>query len=159
MLKLGKYINLALRRWRDFFVGSVHDLGKVSDSDKVLFKRAAGRERWEIMRSIRKKDIALPSFHPNIPLLPIILTHHEHWTARFTLGAKGRKSRSSVPIFTVFDAYYCRPTEAVSPGQTKEEAISEFEDVPEASLSGDCDLFINLLAQEKRFCSRHVKHK
>ena len=61
--------------------GYLHDIGKVSIPDAILFKRGVlNEEEWKVMRlhTIRGEEICRP-MKSLAPVLPIIRNHHERW--------------------------------------------------------------------------------
>jgi len=61
--------------------GYLHDIGKVSIPDSILFKRGLLSEaEWDIMRqhTLRGEEICRP-MRTLAPVLPIIRSHHERW--------------------------------------------------------------------------------
>jgi putative two-component system response regulator len=75
-LGLSKQDKLALFRG-----GYLHDIGKISIPDSILFKRTfLTDEEWETMRqhTLRGEEICRP-MRSLAPVLPIIRSHHERW--------------------------------------------------------------------------------
>src|SRR5580693_9395230 len=61
--------------------GYLHDIGKISIPDAILFKQGLlSEQEWEVMRShpIRGEEICRP-MKSLWPVLPIIRNHHERW--------------------------------------------------------------------------------
>jgi len=61
--------------------GYLHDIGKVSIPDSILFKGGVlSEEEWDVMRlhTVRGEEICRP-MKSLAPVLPIIRSHHERW--------------------------------------------------------------------------------
>lgn len=88
--------------------GYLHDIGKVSIPDSVLFKpdKLTGEE-WEIMRDhpVRGEEIcrSLTSFHC---VLPLIRNHHERWDGSgYPDGLRGAQIPLLARVIQVVDIY------------------------------------------------------
>jgi cyclic di-GMP phosphodiesterase len=79
---LGRALGLPKRDLLALYRGGfLHDIGKVSIPDAILFKRGMLTEtEWETMRqhTIRGEEICRP-MRTLAPVLPIIRSHHERW--------------------------------------------------------------------------------
>lgn len=108
----------------------VHDLGKVSIPEAVLFKEGPlTAEEWEIMRQHPEKGyrIAMVSSPELRDIAELILEHHEWWNGRgYPLGLERDQIPVECRILAVVDAYdamlHARP---YSQAKTKEEAVKE----------------------------------
>ena len=111
--------------------GYLHDVGKVSVPDAILFKPAQlTDEEWAVMRNhtVNGEDICrhLRSLHP---VLPIIRHHHEKWDGS---GYPDRLSGEEIPLLAriiqvadIYDALTSkRPYKAAS---TPQEALTIIE--------------------------------
>jgi putative two-component system response regulator len=102
-LGLGKQDQLALYRG-----GFLHDIGKISIPDVILFKRGLlSDEEWQIMRlhTIRGEEICRP-MKTLAPVLPIIRSHHERWDGSgYPDGLAGEDIPLLARILQVADIY------------------------------------------------------
>jgi putative two-component system response regulator len=102
-LGLGKQDQLALYRG-----GFLHDIGKISIPDIILFKRGLlSDEEWQIMRlhTIRGEEICRP-MKTLAPVLPIIRSHHERWDGSgYPDGLAGEDIPLLARILQVADIY------------------------------------------------------
>ncbi len=77
--------------------GYLHDIGKISIPDAVLFKQGPlNAEEWEVMRThtIRGEDICRP-MKTLAPVLPVIRNHHERWDGT---GYPDRLGGEDIPL-------------------------------------------------------------
>lgn len=77
--------------------GYLHDIGKVSIPDNILFKRGFLSEaEWDTMRqhTIRGEEICRP-MRSLAPVLPIIRSHHERWDGS---GYPDRLQGEEIPL-------------------------------------------------------------
>jgi putative two-component system response regulator len=91
-LGLPKQDQLALYRG-----GYLHDIGKISIPDSILFKRGLlTDEEWQTMRlhTIRGEEICQP-MKTLSPVLPIIRSHHERWDGT---GYPDRLAGEDIPL-------------------------------------------------------------
>jgi cyclic di-GMP phosphodiesterase len=102
-LGLSKHEQLALFRG-----GYLHDIGKISIPDAILFKRGLLTEpEWEIMRqhTIRGEEICRP-MKTLAPVLPIIRSHHERWDGSgYPDGLRGEQIPLLARVLQVADIY------------------------------------------------------
>lgn len=102
-LGLPKYEQLALFRG-----GYLHDIGKISIPDAILFKHGLlTEEEWETMRqhTIRGEQICRP-MKTLAPVLPIIRSHHERWDGSgYPDGLVGEEIPLLARILQVADIY------------------------------------------------------
>ena len=80
-----------------FRSGYLHDIGKVSIPDNILFKRGFLSEaEWDTMRqhTIRGEEICRP-MRTLAPVLPIIRSHHERWDGS---GYPDRLQGEEIPL-------------------------------------------------------------
>ena len=102
-LGLSRHDQLALFRG-----GYMHDIGKISIPDSILFKRGLlTEEEWQIMRqhTIRGEEICRP-MKSLAPVLPIIRSHHERWDGSgYPDGLKGEEIPLLARILQVADIY------------------------------------------------------
>lgn len=88
--------------------GYLHDIGKVSIPDAILFKRGMlTNEEWLIMRqhTIRGEEICRP-MKSLAPVLPIIRSHHERWNGSgYPDGLHGEEIPLLARILQVADIY------------------------------------------------------
>ena len=102
-LGLSKTEQLALYRG-----GYLHDIGKVSIPDAILFKRGLlTEEEWQVMRqhTLRGEEICRP-MKTLAPVLPIIRSHHERWDGSgYPEGLRGEEIPLLARILQVADIY------------------------------------------------------
>ena len=102
-LGLARQDQLALYRG-----GYLHDIGKISIPDLILFKRGLlTDEEWQTMRlhTIRGEEICRP-MKTLAPVLPIIRSHHERWDGSgYPDGAAGEDIPLLARILQVADIY------------------------------------------------------
>ena len=88
--------------------GYLHDIGKVSIPDAILFKRGMlSNEEWLIMRqhTLRGEEICRP-MKSLAPVLPIIRSHHERWNGSgYPDGLRGEEIPLLARILQVADIY------------------------------------------------------
>ncbi len=107
--RLGQVLKLSPRQMANLtLLAQVHDLGKVSIPDQVLFKKAPLDDReWQIMKEHSEKGyrIALSSNYLS-GVAGLILKHHERWDGQgYPLGLKGREIPVECRILSVVDAF------------------------------------------------------
>jgi putative two-component system response regulator len=94
--------------------GFLHDIGKISIPDVILFKQGLlSEEEWEVMRShpIRGEEICQP-MKSLWPVLPIIRNHHERWDGTgYPDGLAGEDIPLLARILQVADIYDALITE------------------------------------------------
>jgi putative two-component system response regulator len=94
--------------------GYLHDIGKISIPDAILFKQGLLSEaEWEVMRShpIRGEEICQP-MKSLWPVLPIIRNHHERWDGTgYPDGLAGEDIPLLARILQVADIYDALITE------------------------------------------------
>lgn len=102
-LGLSKPDQLALYRG-----GFLHDIGKISIPDAILFKRGLlSEEEWQAMRqhTIRGEEICQP-MKTLAPVLPIIRSHHERWDGTgYPDGMAGEEIPLLARILQIADIY------------------------------------------------------
>ena len=88
--------------------GYLHDIGKISIPDVILFKRGLlTDEEWQTMRlhTIRGEEICSPMKSLK-PVLPIIRSHHERWDGSgYPDGLAGEEIPLLARILQVADIY------------------------------------------------------
>jgi len=88
--------------------GYLHDVGKISIPDAILFKRGLlTEEEWQTMRlhTIRGEEICRP-MKTLAPVLPIIRSHHERWDGSgYPDGLRGEDIPLLARILQVADIY------------------------------------------------------
>jgi len=88
--------------------GYLHDIGKVSIPDAILFKRGVlSNEEWLVMRqhTLRGEEICRP-MKSLAPVLPIIRSHHERWNGSgYPDGLRGEEIPLLARILQVADIY------------------------------------------------------
>jgi putative two-component system response regulator len=88
--------------------GYLHDIGKISIPDAILFKRGLlTDEEWQTMRlhTVRGEDICRP-MKTLAPVMPIIRSHHERWDGSgYPDGLAGEEIPLLARILQVADIY------------------------------------------------------
>jgi putative two-component system response regulator len=88
--------------------GYLHDIGKISIPDNILFKRGLLTDQeWEVMRqhTVRGEEICRP-MKSLAPVLPIIRSHHERWDGSgYPDGLRGEEIPLLARIIQVADIY------------------------------------------------------
>jgi putative two-component system response regulator len=88
--------------------GFLHDIGKISIPDTILFKRGLlSDDEWQTMRqhTIRGEEICRP-MKTLAPVLPIIRSHHERWDGSgYPDGLMGEEIPLLARILQVADIY------------------------------------------------------
>ena len=88
--------------------GYLHDIGKISIPDSILFKHGALTEaEWKTMRlhAVRGEEICRP-MKSLAPVLPIIRSHHERWDGSgYPDGLRGEEIPLLARILQVADIY------------------------------------------------------
>ncbi|MBZ5601934.1 MAG: response regulator [Acidobacteriia bacterium] len=88
--------------------GYLHDIGKISIPDAILFKRGLlTDEEWQTMRlhTIRGEEICRP-MKSLAPVMPIIRSHHERWDGSgYPDGLAGEEIPLLARILQVADIY------------------------------------------------------
>jgi len=88
--------------------GCLHDVGKVSIPDSVLFKPGKlNGEEWRVMRAhpVRGEEICRPLVSLG-PVLPLIRHHHERWDGTgYPDGLRGQKIPLLARVLQVVDIY------------------------------------------------------
>jgi putative two-component system response regulator len=102
-LGLSRQDQLALYRG-----GYLHDIGKISIPDAILFKRGLlTDEEWRVMRlhTVRGEEMCQP-MKTLAPVLPIIRSHHERWDGSgYPDGLRGEEIPLLARILQVADIY------------------------------------------------------
>jgi len=102
-LGLGRQDQLTLYRG-----GYLHDIGKISIPDVILFKRGLlTDDEWKVMRlhTIRGEEICRP-MKTLAPVLPIIRSHHERWDGTgYPDGLAGEDIPLLARILQIADIY------------------------------------------------------
>jgi putative two-component system response regulator len=112
--------------------GYLHDIGKISIPDAILFKRGVlTSEEWEVMRGhpIRGEEICKP-MKSLWPVLPIIRNHHERWDGTgYPDGLSGENIPLGARILQVADIYDALTTERpYKPALTPQAAFAVMEE-------------------------------
>ena len=112
--------------------GYLHDIGKISIPDSILFKQGLLTEQeWEVMRShpVRGEEICKP-MKSLWPVLPIIRNHHERWDGSgYPDGLAGEDIPLLARILQVADIYDALITErCYKPALSHEQAFALMEE-------------------------------
>jgi len=105
---LGKDIGLSefeLKRLR--LLALLHDIGKISTPDNILFKPdKLTEEEWEIMKKHSEDGYKMAKNIPQlVPIARDILHHHERWDGTgYPKGLKGKEIPILSRIITIIDA-------------------------------------------------------
>jgi putative two-component system response regulator len=108
-IALGKALGLQRRDLVTLYRGGyLHDIGKISIPDSILFKRGLlTEEEWQTMRlhTLRGEEICRP-MKTLAPVLPIIRSHHERWDGSgYPDGLAGEEIPLLARILQVADIY------------------------------------------------------
>jgi len=108
-IALGQALGLARQDQLALYRGGyMHDIGKISIPDAILFKRGLlTEEEWKTMRlhTIRGEEICRP-MKTLAPVLPIIRSHHERWDGSgYPDGLRGEEIPLLARILQVADIY------------------------------------------------------
>jgi putative two-component system response regulator len=108
--------------------GYLHDIGKISIPDNILFKRGLLTDQeWEIMRqhTVRGEDMCRP-MKSLAPVLPIIRGHHERWDGSgYPDGLRGQEIPLLARVMQVADIYDALTTSRpYKPAFTHDQAIA-----------------------------------
>lgn len=111
--------------------GFLHDIGKVSVPDAILFKKGSlTEEEWVVMRSHTTKgeEICRP-MKTLAPVLPIIRNHHERWDGTgYPDGLKGEEIPLAARILQIADIYDALTTaRPYKPAFSRQEALATLE--------------------------------
>jgi putative two-component system response regulator len=112
--------------------GYLHDIGKISIPDAILFKQGLlSEQEWEVMRShpVRGEEICRP-MKSLWPVLPIIRNHHERWDGSgYPDGLAGEDIPLLARILQVADIYDALITErSYKPAMSQEQAFALMEE-------------------------------
>jgi len=107
--------------------GYLHDIGKVSVPDAILFKKGQlTEEEWVVMRAhtVKGEEICKP-MKTLAPVLPIIRNHHERWDGTgYPDGLKGEEIPLLARILQIADIYDALTTaRPYKPAYSPEEAM------------------------------------
>jgi putative two-component system response regulator len=108
--------------------GYLHDIGKISIPDRVLFKPGAlTPDEWELMKShtVRGEKICT-GIKSLTPVLPIVRSHHERWDGLgYPDGLRGEQIPLLARILQLADIYDALTTvRPYKSAYTPEEALS-----------------------------------
>jgi putative two-component system response regulator len=108
-IALGQALGLSRQQQLALYRGGyLHDIGKISIPDSILFKRGLlTEEEWQAMRlhTLRGEDICRP-MKSLAPVLPIIRSHHERWDGTgYPDGLRGEEIPLLARIMQVADIY------------------------------------------------------
>ncbi len=148
--KIGEKINLSTNRLTNLaLLARVHDLGKVSIPDRILFKtEPLTAEEWHMICQHPEKGYRIALSSTDLSgVADFILKHHEWWDGSgYPLGIKGKEIPVESRILAIVDAYDAmtsgRPYSKARPHESAIEELKQF-----ASTQFDpelVDLFLDL---------------
>ncbi len=107
--KMGHKLNLDSRQLNNLsLLSQVHDLGKVSIPEEILFKEdSLTREEWDIIRQHSEKGYRIALSSPDLAgVAELILKHHERWDGQgYPLGLRENEIPVECRILNIVDAY------------------------------------------------------
>jgi len=108
-ISIGIALGLDTRELRALYRGGyLHDIGKVSIPDIILFRQGAlSEQEWNIMRShpIKGEEICRPQ-RSLAAVLPIIRSHHERWDGTgYPDGLRGEEIPLGARVLQIADVY------------------------------------------------------
>lgn len=108
-LKMGENLKLSYQQMNDLaLLAEIHDIGKVSVPDSILFKSAPLTEKeWDIIRQHAEKGYRIALSSPDLAAIAdLILKHHERWDGTgYPLGLKGEEIPLECRILAIADAF------------------------------------------------------
>lgn len=127
---LGEKMGLSRQQLANLaLLAQVHDIGKVSIPDRILFKRGPlTEEEWEIMRQHPEKGYRIALASPDLAgIADLILKHHEKWDGTgYPLGLKGEEIPIECRILAIADAFDAMTSDRpYRKAKTVEEALEE----------------------------------
>ncbi|MFA6807706.1 MAG: diguanylate cyclase [Eubacteriales bacterium] len=140
---------------RLILLSQVHDIGKVSISDSILFKPGVLTEdEWEIMRQHSEKGYRIAASSHDLEMIAnLIMRHHERWDGKgYPLGLKGEIIPMECRIFAILDAYDVMINErSYKKAMSKENAMLELKNCAGTQFDPEIiNIFISVLAEEAR---------
>lgn len=126
----GEAVNLSSQQLTDLvFLAKVHDLGKVSISDQVLFKPGALTDAESIdIKQHSEKGYRIAMSLPELSgIADLILKHHEHWDGSgYPLGLSGEEIPVECRILAIVDAFDAMTNDRpYAAAKSKQEALDE----------------------------------
>ncbi len=110
-------------------IALLHDIGKISVSEKILNKRAPLTTReWEVIKTHPQVGVNIASRAPELaPCLPGILHHHERYDGTgYPIGLKGEEIPLEARVLAIADAFAAMTTvRSYSEALSLEEAFEE----------------------------------
>ena len=110
-------------------IALLHDIGKISVSEKILNKRAPLTTReWEVIKTHPQVGVNIASRAPELaPCLPGILHHHERYDGTgYPIGLKGEEIPLEARVLAIADAFAAMTTvRSYSEALSIEEAFEE----------------------------------
>ena len=107
--KIGREMNLTSRQMESLnLLARVHDIGKVSIPEDILFKKGhLGQEEWKMLKEHPEKGYRIAQAFPEISsVADLILKHHEKWNGEgYPLGLEKEEIPVECRILAVINAY------------------------------------------------------
>lgn len=128
--KIGKEMNLTSRQLENLtLLARVHDIGKVSIPEEILFKKGhLEKEEWKMLKDHPEKGYRIAQAFPEISsVADLILKHHERWDGNgYPLGLEKEEIPVECLIFAVINAYEAITTNNYyGEAKSTEEAVEE----------------------------------
>jgi len=152
--KLGEKVGLSDEQLNNLsLLATLHDIGKVTISKKILNKKSdLNEEEWKIIKEHPKMGYRIASATEEFaPVAKYILHHHERWDGN---GYPAGLEKKNIPllsrIITIVDAYDVMTNGRIyKKPMNKKEVIAELKDCAGTQFDPDLiELFIKIIREE-----------